>query len=168
MATQSTKETIQIHDGSLRDSLRMLREIGDTAYSVRAMRGAIRFAHTPMHSAMRNRVPYKSPDNNDYHLRDFIRLQLSPKRFRKTAAEFRLGPARETGDGLNGYKIKGGLNKSARAPNYAQLTEAEDHWMERSFDQEAPTFVRLFAKNLQNRAEKALKRKIKKEAAVLR
>ena len=167
MPQQVEKQFIRVYDRSLSDTLRMLREIDNQVGSVRMLRGSVRYAAAPMLSEMKRRVPYENPPTDDYHLRDYMRLQLEPKRRRqRSEVQFRLGPARVTSDGVDGYRIKGGLSKNPKAPNYAHLVEKQTHWMQSSFDQEAPTFVRLFARNVQKRAINALKRKIKRESAV--
>lgn len=163
-------KTTRLDPGSLSDTLKILRQFGDEAAAVRSLRRACRKAATPTLKALERAVPYLSPDPvNDYHLRDFMKMQLEQKRLRKTAAEFRIGPARvtsEPGDGSN-RKIVGGLSDSEKAPNYAIVLEKQRAWMLPVFNSQVSTMIRLFAAEARKDAIKTATRLEKKQKARL-
>ena len=163
-----TTNTFKLHAGSLKDSLRMLRELDDEAGAVRMLRTSLKFAAAPLVSEMKRRVPYLTPETNNYHLRDYISIRLESKRRRQTKAQFRIGAHRlSQSPGEQGYRIVGGLTKKGSAANYAIKAEEKTHWMSDSIDSEVPTLVRLFTKESARRITKALARKVRREDKVL-
>lgn len=127
---------------------------------VKILRSAVRAAIKPMLAEAKNRAPYDEDDTDGYHLRDAMRIQTEPKRSRKNTVEFRLGPARETG-GKNTI-IKGGLGKSAKAPNYAQIAERLTPFLRPAFDNNYRKFISLLKSGLQKKIEKAARKANKK------
>ena len=133
---------------------------------VKVLRAAIRESAKPMIAKAKQKVTYdfKDPDGPDgYHLKDNIKLQMEPKRSRRMLAQYRLGAARVTTK-EGPYKIEGGLSKSSRAPNYAQLLEKEKPWLRPAFDEEYRGFLSGFAAILRKRIESTAKRMAKKAA----
>lgn len=131
----------------------------DKKVQIRFARSAMRFAAKPMMADAKSLVPYdlNDPDGPDgYHLRDYMRLQLEPKRSRKTEAEFRLGPARATsGNPLRA--IFGGLGKTSKSPNYAQIVERESPYLRPAFDKNVNSFITRFKEQMTKKIERALR-----------
>ncbi|WP_299076360.1 HK97 gp10 family phage protein [uncultured Paraglaciecola sp.] len=137
---------------------RQLRKL-DKKVQIRIARASIRAAAKPMIEAAKRLVPYdlSDPDGPDgYHLRDYIRLQLEPKRTRFSEAEFRLGPARVTTNG-GARKIEGGLGPSAKAPNYAQIVERDKPFLRPAFDNHHLGFIKEFKAQMLKKITRALK-----------
>ena len=120
--------------------------------SLRVIRSALRFAVKPAEDKAKQLIPVDSgPDSDDYHLRDSIGLRAESKKNRAgNATSMRFGAHRQTlpaGD-PSGYKIAGGLGKSAKAPNYAQLVNKDKPFLMPAIESTAPMIVQRFGSKI--------------------
>ena len=154
-------DTVFIEQRGLSDALRAMRELSNPKQATSMMRSSMRVAAKPMIFAAKFALPYGGTD--DHHIRDNVKLRLTPKRLRRTSVDFRIGIGRVTKPpGEDGYHIVGGLSKRRNAPNYGNI-HAPEPFM-RAFDQEAPTTIRLFARDLGRRIENLAKRIARQQA----
>lgn len=120
--------------------------------SLRVIRSALRFAAKPAIAKAKLLVPVDSGAGaDDYHLRDTIGLRAESKKNRAgNATSMRFGAHRQTlpaGDS-SGYKIAGGLSKSAKAPNYAQLVNKDKPFLMPAIESTAPMIVQRFGSKI--------------------
>lgn len=141
----------------LDDAVISLRKLDDQATNIRTLRGALRFAAKPAIERAKQLVPYDSTGDDSYHLRDTIGLRAESKKNRGgNATIMRFGAHRQTlpaGD-PSGYRIAGGLGKSVRAPNYAQLVNDDKPFLEPAVEQTLPQMLARFAEKLNKQIAK--------------
>ena len=141
----------------LDEMLDTLDELNDQATNIRVLRGALRFAAKPAIERAKQLVPYQSVDDDNYHLRDSIGVRAESKKNRKgNATVMRFGAHRQSipaGD-PSGYRIAGGLSKSARAPNYAGIVNKETPFLEPAIEQTLPQMLDRFAEKLNKQIHK--------------
>ena len=139
------------------------------ATAIRIIRTSLRDAAKPMISTMVSLAPYKTNDNNNYHIRDNIGMNLEPTRSRSRAAEFRLGARRMvatagTPEANQGYKFIGALSKGRDAPIYDVIAEKQTPFIRPAFDQTHGRVIILFRRALAKRIARA-HRKLERIAA---
>lgn len=126
------------------EALKKLRNV-DQRVSLRVIRGALRYGAKPAIERAKQLVPVDSSAGaDDYSLKDSIGLRAERKKNRAgNATSMRFGAHRVTSDG-GAYAIKGGLNKGAKAPNYASLVEDETPFLKPAIEQTADQVIRRF------------------------
>lgn len=129
----------------LDDVVRALHRV-EQKTSIRVTRAALRFAAKPAIERAKQLVPYDGTEEADtYSLRDSIGVRLETKKNRAgNATSMRFGAHRETLADDSGYKIAGGLNKGAKAPNYASLVNDETPFLMPAIEQTLPEILRRF------------------------
>jgi len=133
----------------------------DVKLARKEMRAVVRELGKPMLAEAKRRVPYagtrKGPRGDTFSLRDFLRIRLSPGRARNRISQvlFDVGVFRApaTSKDPKGYKVAGGLSRNARAPNYAQIIEAQQPFLRPAFDSHAGKFLRNIRGELAKRIE---------------
>ena len=148
----------QIEVKGLKELENSLRQL-ENKVAINLLRAAVRKAAAPMLTTARRLVPYdiNDPDGPDgYHLRDYMRLQLEPRKYRDSEVEYRLGPARLSQGG--DYKIAGGLGKSVKSPNYAHLVEKVTPYLRPAFDRNKGRFLVIFRAELRKGLTRTFKR----------
>ena len=130
------------------EALKKLRLV-EQRVSLRVIRGALRYGAKPAIEKAQQLVPVDSSStSDDYSLKDSIGVRAERKRDRAgNATSMRFGAHRVTSDG-GAYAIKGGLNKGAKAPNYASLVEDETPFLKPAIEQTANQVVKRFGEKI--------------------
>lgn len=139
----------------LDDSIRALEGV-EQKTSIRVTRSALRFAAKPAVERAKQLVAYDNSANDDgYHLRDTIGLKAESKKNRAgNATTMRFGAHRQTTDSSSQYRIAGGLGKSIRAPNHAQLVNKETPFLEPAINSTLPQILRRFGEKIKQSVSK--------------
>ena len=141
----------------LDDAVKALGNV-EQKVSLRVIRGALRFAAKPTIERAQQLVPYDDdPDADEFHLRDTIGLRAESKKNRAgNATSMRFGAHRQTlpaGD-PSGYKIAGGLGKSAKAPNHAQLVNDDVPFLMPAVESTSAQLVARFGEKIRQSVSK--------------
>lgn len=140
----------------LDEAVKKLKRVEQRA-SLRVIRAALRFGMKPTIEKSKQLVKFdSSADGDEFHLRDTIGLRAESKKNRAgNATSMRFGAHRQAlPDSSSGYKIAGGLGKSAKAPNHAQLVNKEKPFLLPALEQTKTEVVRRFGKKLMDSVKK--------------